>query len=419
MDQPVHLSPPAFHVWVYLPSVILVAGLGYGLGHGWGDAALVAALWTLAWSLKWALSRFLNAEGRQAGMASADADHAALAQDRVARDVVHELGRWPAFSSVLRSHLKAISDDTEKAVMGFAGHVQDIDRVVSELSRFADDNSARTQALARESAGRSEENQRRIQRLDAYIKLRIEETHKEKERVTQVVGEARGLESLVQLIRHIAGQTNLLALNAAIEAARAGEAGRGFAVVADEVRKLSQDAEVAVGRISQGVQKVTQTIEGQFAGQHVEAARESEKHELQEFVRQLDGLGASYGDLVRENAEVMARISQDSHSLADMFMNAMAEAQFQDVVRQQVEHVSSALEKMDGHALALARRLERPDEPISGDFMAFDLQLEKLFSTYVMAGQRHRHQDSLGAKNLSSMTSLSAEASDGPRVELF
>ncbi|WYP26787.1 methyl-accepting chemotaxis protein [Alkalihalobacillus sp. FSL W8-0930] len=66
---------------------------------------------------------------------------------------------------------------------------------------------------------------------------------------------------VVRLIEDISAQTNLLGLNAAIEAARSGEAGRGFGVVADEVRKLSNGTKEAVGTISQSLQEIQKNME--------------------------------------------------------------------------------------------------------------------------------------------------------------
>lgn len=81
----------------------------------------------------------------------------------------------------------------------------------------------------------------------------------------EMVKMADGMSSVLEIIKTIASQINLLALNAAIEAARAGDSGRGFSVVADEVKKLAQQAGNATSKISQeigGIQKVSGDVSG-------------------------------------------------------------------------------------------------------------------------------------------------------------
>lgn len=82
--------------------------------------------------------------------------------------------------------------------------------------------------------------------------------------ITQVKQESFGIGEISQIIENIAGQTNMLALNAAIEAARAGEAGRGFNVVADQVRKLAEESRKAVNHVNEkirNIQEITQVQE--------------------------------------------------------------------------------------------------------------------------------------------------------------
>ncbi|WP_370522961.1 methyl-accepting chemotaxis protein [Helicobacter winghamensis] len=93
------------------------------------------------------------------------------------------------------------------------------------------------------------------------------------DKTTEVARQAEDIKNIVGVIKDIADQTNLLALNAAIEAARAGEHGRGFAVVADEVRKLAErtgkslnEIEANVNVLVQGVNDMSESIKEQTQG---------------------------------------------------------------------------------------------------------------------------------------------------------
>lgn len=326
--------------------------------------------------------------------------------------VVGELQQVRNFNDVMRGQLHGVTEKTEAAAYDMTSQLQAIDEVVGQLSNFVNATQSETCQLQEASETRILRMNEALQALDRYVQDRITDTRNDQQRIAHVVTQARSLTSLVDLIKNISGQTNLLALNAAIEAARAGEAGRGFAVVADEVRKLSNEADKAVNQINQGIQNVAQTIESQFQDKLSNQYIEAEQQTLEGFTRHLDEMGKSYQEVVAHETQVLIRVSEASSRLTDMFMHAVASVQFQDVTRQQIEQVSDGLGRLDNHADLLAERLtqlERPDF----HFQPLAHHLEEIYSNYVMQSQRDSHQNAVGDSGARAVDT------SGPKVELF
>ena len=330
---------------------------------------------------------------------------------KVTEEVAAELKQMQDFNTVVRGHLKNVIDETEAAAFGIVERLQTIDAVVNSLDQFVAGTAGESENLTRDARARIEKNRDIVVKMSGYVQQRLQEAAEDQIRVAQVVREARALESLVQLIKHVAGQINLLALNAAIEAARAGEAGRGFAVVADEVRKLSAETEIAVSKISLGIQSVSKSIESQFQDKLAHDELDQEKVMLGQFSAQLQELGDSYQELMHHETETLNRVQSSSAQLGDMFLEAQAGVQFQDVTRQQIEQVMQALKQLDEHAEGLAERLRVYEEP-TANYTPLARRLETLYSGYVMEQQRTSHDASLKRE-------ASKQASAKSNIELF
>lgn len=395
------------HGWLY-DSVTPALGISHALSDSLGTFVMMLLAYLLHRTL--AIS-FYRDHALGLFKVSAENIHKFEQIQEVSHAVSDELKQVHQYNDVLNGQLKGVIESTEKAAYDIVERLQTIDAVVTKLDNFVNNTSEDAAKLVHESEARIAQNQDLIIKMEGYVQQRLQDTQLDQERVKQVVQEAHSLEALVQLIKHVAGQTNLLALNAAIEAARAGEAGRGFAVVADEVRKLSGETEVAVVKISQGIAGVANHIETQFQHKLSDTNLDKEKQLLEFFSDQLNTLGQSYQALMQHEVGVLSQVRESSSQLANMFMDTQASVQFQDVSRQQIEHVMQALTQLDENAGQLAERLKSPDIG-AGSYKPIAEHLDALYGRYVMESQRASHHTSLNRKT-------TAQPPAESRIELF
>ncbi len=163
--------------------------------------------------------------------------------------------------------------------------------------------------------------------------------------ISQLASVADELKEMGDEVAGIASQTNLLALNAAIEAARAGEHGRGFAVVADEVRTLSSRSGDAGSRIMKRIEEVNGLLQGavqsteEFASQGETIVSRSSSA-INEVIEEF----SQFGNNLSETTQVLATESQNVRGEIEQVLISL---QFQDRVRQILDQVTRDISKLN------------------------------------------------------------------------
>ena len=199
-------------------------------------------------------------------------------------------------------------------------------------------------AMLTEEADGQNNNQATRQAIDdisTFIGALPERIRAEREQFMQIINDVSALGELVEVIKNISSQTNLLALNASIEAARAGEHGHGFAVVAEEVRKLAQSSSQAANQVWQGIERAQQSVSRAYEGD----LQEETGRELNRAIQMLASLGTLQdANMAQQRAleERIARASEINRELASGVSEMMGCVQYQDIVRQMTERMDAS-----------------------------------------------------------------------------
>jgi len=296
------------------------------------EASLAGAIMDMAAALKKTLSSLSEKEAeahREAEMAqdaAAAAEEASRDAQRRAEEMLEAAGKLEDVVSVVGSASEDLSvriaqssagaEEQARRVESVATAMEEMNATVLEVARSAS-GAAKTAEEARDEA---EEGARIVGEAVSGI-AEVRKQSLEMRGDMETLGEkADGIGKIMNVISDIADQTNLLALNAAIEAARAGEAGRGFAVVADEVRKLAEktmaatrEVGEAVSGIQEGARKNMENVER--SGKTIEEAS-SMANASGEALRRIVTLVESAADQVRSIAAASEEQSAASEEIS-------------------------------------------------------------------------------------------------------
>ncbi|MCL2657641.1 MAG: methyl-accepting chemotaxis protein [Betaproteobacteria bacterium] len=183
-----------------------------------------------------------------------------------------------------------------------------IEEMSANIGNVAEDAN-RANAISMESGEVSSRSAEVIEQAVSSMARIAETVHATSTAVTALGQESQAISAIVKVIREIADQTNLLALNAAIEAARAGEQGRGFAVVADEVRKLSERTSASTQEISTLIDRILRGTEEAVTGM------DSGVSQVKEGMVYAEQAGASIVNIRDSASRVIASVTSISHAL--------------------------------------------------------------------------------------------------------
>lgn len=329
--------------------------------------------------------------------------------------------------AVLTQQVNATIQTSETAILSMGERLARVHQETTELHNRIVAAVSRSEELSSDSLSQAGQHAAAVSQLAKHQQVFEQTRQSLLERVRASADQVRHLTPLAEMISDIARQTNLLAINAAIEAARAGPEGAGFKVVAAEVRRLSSQTADAAKQVTEGIFQAAHAITREAAELEANMG-EGAATQLDQIAQHIQSMSSTLAEVV----PYLGQLSQDMDAGVDRvtsdIVDTLGDMQFQDINRQLLEQINNALGGLSTHFAQLYQLIDghAPPPPV---------QLEELLQLwtkdYVMHAQRVAHVLAAGEQrrgppkvqaeviSLHEPRTLELAVANGPRIELF
>ncbi len=284
-----------------------------------------------------------------------------------------------AASREINAELGEVTRFTENSAVDILQRVRRLDDTAQKLVGYL----ARTEQQGERMQHELEASTLLIGDISTFIGRLPQQMQTERDQTQQLLQHVFGLDQALERVSLIGRQINLLSINAAIEAARAGAQGRGFAVIAGEVRQLSVESDAVVRTIGLEIGRVRGAVAAGFSAER-KAEDAKQMAEATSLVQSVGKLREVNEDMRQFYSTEIRIVSQYNQALSNEIVDLMGNIQYQDIVRQKVERYCAAAEGL--HAvLALAA-----DKVVQGDAAALDPDpLQTVLADYREGERQH------------------------------